>query len=84
MFNLDYDYRDFCDQQEYECPKCIEHEEIITEAQDFLAEVIEQVYAKKAFDSELLEHALDSLACLLGAGFLMNSANKMMIQKKVI
>lgn len=84
MYNINHDYHDFCYQQEYECPKCLENEELIYDAQGFLTEVIEQIYAKKEFDKELLENALDSLCCLLDVRFLIQANSKMMIEKKAI
>lgn len=49
----------------HECKHCLEKEQTFDLAQEFLQEVVKQLYTKEPLDENKLEHCLDELCFIL-------------------
>lgn len=60
-----YDDPSYDDLPAMSCPDCRESEQTLDEAQNFLSEIVKQLYINKSFDKEHFEFALQELCHLL-------------------
>lgn len=51
--------------QTKECKSCCKKDKAITEAQEFLTEIVKQLYTKEKLDLNIFEHCLDELCSIL-------------------
>ncbi len=61
MNNLDF----FEYHKNHECKQCLEKEQVYDSAQEFLQEIVKQLYTNDPLDKNSLEHSLDELCFLL-------------------
>ena len=66
MHNIDFlDYDPQFDKHQSECRECLQKEQVFDSGNEYLQEIIDQLYSKEPLDKSKLEHCLDELCFLL-------------------
>lgn len=67
------DFEDY--RQHYECKRCLEKEQVMDSCQEFLEEIVKQLYMTENLDKNKLENCLDELCFLLKVKMNTNDLN---------